>query len=202
MVCAQLGAEKVVLTDYVDGVLRNTQKNVDANNCEGRAIVAMLDWLHPETFAAFDSASSNTTSNSVGDSAGIGDSCSGGMNGGTDGETGGVHLLAGGGFDTVIAADVIYDEWHAEAVPKMCAQFMRRPSPDGSGAHPDAIATQPDAIRCLVVLGDRTCLHPATIPRTTLVPPSLVPSRVLPLVLGNRTCLCLNAACLGYLESV
>ena len=47
MVCAKLGVGKVVLTDYVDGVLRNTQHNVEANACEGRAVVAMLDWYGP-----------------------------------------------------------------------------------------------------------------------------------------------------------
>ena len=125
MVCAQLGVGTVVLTDYVDGVLRNTQKNVDANNCEGRAVVAMLDWLKPETAAAFCSPTSDD-----------------------DGSAG--DMLPVAGFDTVIAADVIYDEWHAEAVPKMCVRFLRR-------LPADVMAQHPDAIRCLVVLGDRTC---------------------------------------------
>eukprot|EP00729_Bicosta_minor_P002117 gene2118-19677_t len=136
MVCAKLGVGKVVLTDYVDGVLRNTQHNVEANACEGRAVVAMLDWLHPEKAAAFGSGVATAR-------RGDADSADGGGGVVADG------LLQASSFDTVIAADVIYDEWHAEAVPRMFLRFLKQ-------LPPDDLAQDPDAIRCLVVLGDRS----------------------------------------------
>eukprot|EP00039_Didymoeca_costata_P029814 m.26525 g.26525 ORF g.26525 m.26525 type:complete len:322 (-) comp7805_c0_seq1:133-1098(-) len=42
--CAKMGCASVVLTDYEDSILQNTQRNVESNNVVNVASVSKLDW--------------------------------------------------------------------------------------------------------------------------------------------------------------
>jgi predicted nicotinamide N-methyase len=198
---------QVVLTDYVEGLLLNTQKNVDANGCAGTAVVASLDWTNIDTPVGAAAGSSTDGGSGGGaaddaddagtrdagacadhDAAGryIGSTCS--SSGTCDSSSGNEHtstctssvgacssrsLLPAGRFDVIIAADVIYDEWHADAVVQMCCKYLKRrhaqaaPTQQQPGAAEDALenveggdaagsATRRAAdVQCIVVLGDR-----------------------------------------------
>lgn len=93
---------------------------------------ALLDWLHPEAATLLDPERAFE------------------VDGGDDGKID--ALLPCNGFDTIIAADVIYDEWHAEAVPKMCLRYLKQQQQQQQHG---AASNDDSAVRCLIVLGDR-----------------------------------------------
>eukprot|EP00041_Stephanoeca_diplocostata_P012992 m.221060 g.221060 ORF g.221060 m.221060 type:complete len:319 (-) comp19179_c0_seq4:569-1525(-) len=109
ILAAKLGAADIVLTDFEDGVLEVTRRNVEANNELGSCRIVKLDWR-------------DNLKNFVEE-----------------------H----GTFDIVLAADVVYNAWHADAVATVCSHVLRwNPI---AGDYSDV-----DVPSAMIVLGDRS----------------------------------------------
>ncbi|KAI9032452.1 hypothetical protein DFJ74DRAFT_654421 [Hyaloraphidium curvatum] len=109
------GAEKVLLTDYQEALLRNAAWNVGSNVPEGerdRVAVRKLDWRDFRPGSTAD----------------------GPPDGSADGED--------DRFDSVVAADCVFELEHGELVPLVADRFLRT-SPRAPGMEPECHVVLP-----------------------------------------------------------